>query len=424
MRKVIIAVLAAVLLLAWPVLAASDFQTNIASNLVIDYKDMYLHNSLETHYHPGTLDAGLKLNITANWMPSLITQTFTVDLQELYVKKEFQFASLTLGRKQVVWGPGYFSGLVLSKTSPALDQVAYGLKFDRFRYQRFYSMLELAATRNIQLEDGQPPVGDKELLGHRLEVDVMPGLTLGVSETAVLSGPVDILFYNPFPLWPIYLSQHIVTAKDHQQVLQQVNCAISGDFKYTLANRTQIYGELYVDDAPQKAEDNVVDKRGGLFGFYTPKLTDNADLRVEYARIHNYVYSHRENPKLVDYTQYGELLGHISGPDSDMLNIESNIRVSSANKLIFGLNIHQKGEGSIKVDWAEDPDWQKKKFLSGTVEKTFEVKIGVENEIKGAKNYGCTLSLYHAENYQNEQDATNTGFKLSFEKAWDFGGRR
>ena len=381
---------------------STNLQAGLESTLLIDYRDMSLKNALDVQYQKNSYTVGLGLDLTASWMPSHISQTFKLDLDELFVEKDFKYGGLLLGRKRLEWGPGYFSGLVLSKTSPSLDLAGYNLKYHHFTYQRFYSLLEAE--------------GNKQLQGHRLETDIIPHLILGVSETAVTYGKIDALFYNPFPGWPLYLSQHIVTRKDVAEIMERVNIAMSGDFKYTFSDGTNVYGEMYIDDAPMHVVDNVVDKRGGLAGYYNPHLTANTDLRIEYARIHNYVYSHRA--KLVDYTKDGVLLGHISGLDSDMLAIESTTRLNEANKLKVGLMIHQQGEGRLDVDWGDDPNWRENKFLSGVVEKTFTLSAGINNYRGERENYGFTVSVFHTDNYQHKVGASDEGFRFAFSKKW------
>lgn len=173
LSKKIACVLVWLIILTLPV-CAGQLTSNFKTIFALDGLNLNLTNNFEFEYVSLSDMVALDFSLTADWLPNHITKTFQLELEQLFYSKDLGIIRLTGGRKQVKWGPGHYSGLVLSQTSPSLDSIAYELEYKGFKYQRLYSMLDWKI--------------DKQLQSHRLEVNLIPNMTLGVTETAITSG--------------------------------------------------------------------------------------------------------------------------------------------------------------------------------------------------------------------------------------------
>ncbi|MFW6015723.1 MAG: capsule assembly Wzi family protein [bacterium] len=376
----------------------------VCSKVESDFDYLLLKNYLGLDYIDGDkYKIGFGLNLYQKWDDKL---TSDIEIDELYIENNLnEYIGFIGGKRRLEWGPGYYSGMVFSKSSPSIGMVGYDLTYMGYKYQRIYGVLDR--------------VGETYLQGHRLKKKLIPNLEVGISETAIMNNKnhIDPLFYNPIPLWPIYLSQEIIIEYDPEQVLQQANINISGDINYIINGKSNIYGEIYIDDAPMTSKDNEPWLWGIITGYYNSEIYKNSDIRIEYARTSNYLYSHRN--KDLNYTLNNRIIGHFIGPDSDLLKIESNIDVSSNESLSFGVSYQRKGEGNLDIDWGDEPDYKNKLFLPGIIEKTIGLKFSFKNQVNSKDNYIIEVELLKTLNKDNKPNRVNNDIVLSVEKNWE-----
>jgi hypothetical protein len=103
---------------------------------------------------------------------------------------EFPALDLMVGRDYMKWGPGYQGNLILSDNSLAFDMLKYSGTIDlndfregygKINFTKFFSLLDSL--------DGQ----NRYFSGQRLEYKPFDALTLGLSETAIISQDSSIL---------------------------------------------------------------------------------------------------------------------------------------------------------------------------------------------------------------------------------------
>ncbi|GAI97426.1 unnamed protein product, partial [marine sediment metagenome] len=108
---------------------------------------------------------------------------------------------LLVGRDHMRWGPGYQDSLVLSDNSPVFDMFKYsgtidlnnsGKSMAKISFTKFFSLLDTLDEQN------------RYFSGQRLEYKPTPTLTLGLTETAIISYNSSLLFLNPLPFIPPY----------------------------------------------------------------------------------------------------------------------------------------------------------------------------------------------------------------------------
>jgi len=109
--------------------------------------------------------------------------------------------SLQVGRDYMRWGPGYQGSLILNDNSPAFDMFKYSGTIDlndsgesmaTINFTKFFSLLDSLDEQN------------RYFSGQRLEYKPFDTLTLGLSETAIISYDSSLLFINPIPFIPPY----------------------------------------------------------------------------------------------------------------------------------------------------------------------------------------------------------------------------
>lgn len=292
------------------------------------------------------------------------------------------------------WGPGRSGSLIMSGKAQPMPVIGYRLRRGNSEYVRFVGFMESEQQRR--------------LFGHRLEYAPTPRITVGVSETAAVSGDVSAALYLPFPGLPLYALQRSASQRDRTQD-RLININFGADFSVwwelppdfaldgddhvravaqpevsTTPPRLELYGEIFIDDAQQSISNRafIPDMVGGLIGIDLPALPGNLRLgaNIEYVALTNFVYSHKNTDN--NYAYRGRILGHPLGPDSDALILTLSFRPHDRTKLTLSGSIERHGEGRVGQPWSResDPDdW----FLSGVVEKGARVSLGVEHDLWG-----------------------------------------
>ena len=272
---------------------------------------------------------------------------------------------LLVGRDYMRWGPGYQGSLMLSDNSPAFDMFKYSGTIDlndfgeslaKISFTKFFSMLDALGEQN------------RYFSGQRLEYKPIPTLTLGLSETAIISQDSSILFYNPIPFIPPYYATWWIAGMFEPQ---EVNCNVALDAEINLTQKIKLYGEWMADDFIFHPDVNPYPNRTGFLAgayFADPLGSGNTDFRIEYTHINNYVYFPRHSWQ--DYLYQGEYIGHSLGPDADQLYLGLTHHLSDRLNLSLSYNQERHGEGQTGIPLPSDPMIANENiFLSGIIEK-------------------------------------------------------
>ncbi|MDI6871528.1 MAG: capsule assembly Wzi family protein [Bacillota bacterium] len=330
-----------------------------------------------------------------------------VYLTEGYLAGEPAGWRLVAGKQRVRWGPGKVGALILSD-----EGSFWGLLAERgwSVWGRDVKTAQLVAPLN--------PDQNRVFFAHRLESEVRPGLTVGISETAMASGDFTPWLYNPIPVWPYFLTQHLVwksaggSAQDYD-----INCNLAVDARYRLASGAEVYGEFYADDAQSGIEDRarVPDMVGVLLGVsgWEPSFLPGWSATVEYAALANWVYSHKN--LLNNYVwEDGTPIGHWLGPDADALTVQVAREVAPGVERVVRLQHQRHGEGEIGESWR--PEYGKDGwFLSGVVETRYGVGVAERRRLSEKTTLKAGIEWLYRVNAGNQPGVREGAVNLKAE---------
>ena len=162
------------------------------------------------------------------------------------------------------------------------------------------------------------------------------------------------------------------------------NAAMGMDFRLYVHRAHSLYGELLIDDisTTKLGTDWYGNKLAWQIGTFLtePFGLSDADSRIEYTRIKQWVYTHRYT--INSYTHYGDVLGHPLGPNSDEIFFELRKRFS--RRFHTSLSFIKRRHGTLGGDpltGFKDSDSKKARFLDGDLKKTTRVGIGLSYEL-------------------------------------------
>ena len=329
---------------------------------------------------------------------------------------EFPALDVQVGRDSMRWRPGYQGNLILSSNSPPFDMLKYsgtidladfGGGYGKVSFTKFFSLLDSLDEQN------------RYFSGQRLEYKPLDTLTLGLSETAIISQDSSPLFYNPIPFVPPYYATWWIA---NLFTPQEVNCNVALDAEINLTQKIKLYGEWMADDFIFFNEENPYPNRTGfLTGAYLvdPLGTSNTDFRIEYTHINNYVYF--PTHPWQDYLYQGEYIGNPLGPDADQLYLELTHRLSDEFNLSLSYNQERHGEGQVGIPLPSDPVVANENiFLSGIIEKQQAYQVEISYNISPQWALSASATLENIKNKDNNVGVNekNTYFQMELNYQW------
>ncbi|MBU4602297.1 capsule assembly Wzi family protein [bacterium] len=378
---------------------------SISENTAL-YLDASIYTEGESPLQVQLNQAYIALKLPSFEIPTPSNAPFFPSLSSI----EFPALDLMVGRDSMRWGPGYQGNLILSNNPPAFDMIKYSGTIDlndlweglgKINFTKFFSLLDSL--------DGQ----NRYFSGQRLEYKLLDALTLGLSETAIISQDSSILFYNPLPfIPPYYVTWWIASMLSPQEV----NCNVALDAEINLTRKIKLYGEWMADDFIFFPEENPFPNRTGfLAGAYLvdPLGTSNTDFRIEYTHINNYVYF--PTHPWQDYLYQGEYIGHPLGPDADQLYLELTHRLSDKFNLSLSYTHERHGEGQVGIPLPSDPEIANENiFLSGIIEKQQAYQAEISYTMSPQWALSASATLENIENKDNTlgENENNTYFQL------------
>jgi hypothetical protein len=246
-----------------------------------------------------------------------------------------------------VWGPSPGSNLILSGHVPAFGHAQLRLAFGEWLR---YTMLtgSLASGLTDSLRSYSPDEGavyrdlkrQKYLIGHRIDLQLLPRLTIGLTETVIAGDRFpDLVYFVPTAsLWD---SQHYLTDPD--------NVMVALDASWTLPGGPRLYGTFGIDE--WRLENTFADNSRNwlafqLGGSWTLPVDDGRwHLWLEATRVHPNVYRHKF--PVNDWTHADSGLGFWSGQNSEVLeghliyHVDPRLSIAA-----WGRYARKGGEGS------------------------------------------------------------------------------
>lgn len=234
----------------------------------------------------------------------------------------------------VTWGPGEAGQLILSD-NPA--QYPYFSLAHHWSWGSFtYMHGKLLALANGDSIDSQPVYPDKWIVSNRFEFSPIKSMSVGLTGM--------ILYGNRYLEWAYLLPFIYLRAVEHN-LRDRDNALLAIDLETRLWPGVKVYGTLLLDEL--RSDKLFTDWYGNKHGFQLgTHITDpfglaNLALRVEYAALMPWVYTHKYNVNR--YINDGLSLGHWAGPNSEILyaHIEQDLH----QRLIVGLRYQQWKHG-------------------------------------------------------------------------------
>jgi len=299
------------------------------------------------------------------------------DETDAYVVFKLPYFQFQLGKAPNRWGPGHRGNLGLSNHATSYDQLKLQFQVWRLKFTNLLAFLR-----------AYPPVKEggnlvpKSLAAHRLEISPVRGLDIGLQETVVYARRrFELAYANPIMFYRS--AEHYLGSPD--------NATLGGDIEITLLRSLKLYGEFFIDDLyiARLGTGWWGNKLGWLGGaLWVDALgVDNLDVRLEYARVEPYVYSHEGGP-LSSYSHFNTILGYWSGPNSDNLSGEWTYRFSKqtvatllAEYFRHGANPPDRNVGGDFYRTRVGTDSEYLHFLDGIVERRARLRAELSHEI-------------------------------------------
>ncbi len=338
------------------------------------------------------------------------------DETRAYVVLNREYFYFQFGKDKNIWGPGYRGQLGLSDWATSYDFAKLQVTARRFKFTGLWGVLQHYDT-NFFVDNHE----EKYIAAHRFEFAPFDFMELGVYETLIYSGrKFEPAYLNPVMFYRS--AEHYLGDRD--------NATMGLDVELKLVPNTKIYGELFIDD--------LTTGRIGT-GFYGNKFAflaggyyvdaagiRNLDVRLEYARVRPYTYSHKF--ELNSYRHYTTTLGHRIGPNADDLYLELGYRYSRRLKIFSYFEALRHGANMDSVNYGGSMftphgfrDSETVHFLDGILKKTKSTGVNISYElareffIKLQYNYfWCRSAAAEKRNYPGKRSEFWMQFSLNY----------
>jgi hypothetical protein len=212
---------------------------------------------------------------------------------------------IQLGHDRHFIGDGYRS-LIYSDYAPPAFFLKLNTRVWRFHYMNLFQEL----TSDFRRGGGDRLLPKKYMALHRLGINVTEKLNVGVFEQIVFArdkGKFELQYLNP-----------VIFYRAIEQALgSEDNAMLGADFRWNVANRVQLYGQLMLDEfllKEIKAQNGWwANKQAGQIGakYIDAFGLSNLDLQGEVNIIRPYTYQHRSS--VTNYQHYRQPLAHPIG---------------------------------------------------------------------------------------------------------------
>jgi len=370
------------------------------------------HFGVVDYLHDRLLLGNTEYNPYANEIIQPLEEVRSIKSMEAYTVLSFPWVSFEAGKDDLWWGPGWHGALLISDNSVSKDLIKLVFLLDKLKFTHVNAIL---GTTEL------PETHSKYLAAHRLEIAPFSFINLGISEGIILGDKFELRFLNPF------LAFMIEGAKR-----KKGNTITSLDMSLTPIPNIELYGELLIDDLQvQKGFDFLRpwnSKYGILLGGYwvDPFEIEDTDLRVEYAFLNQYAYTHRY--PFTRYTHQGFVIGHWLGSDADNLFVSLKHWFTDKISTSLAYELERHGEGDVTKKHPLDgepetegvPIKQNWEFLSGITESTHSLSIGFSYNSIGRYSFNLEFTNFWTKNAQNQQDVDETGQLLAVSGSYLF----
>jgi hypothetical protein len=277
-----------------------------------------------------------------------------------YARLRLPWFDLEIGRNELFWQLSPLTQLTLSRENQPFDLIKLDRRWRKFRFTFFHANLR-AAQR-------------KFYAAHRLEIMPRRNLLIGMGESVIYGGRgAEFQYLNPLMLY--HAAEHLLGDRD--------NNTLTIDFTFFPFYGAKFYGEIFVDDVSFEFPLDTYwgNKLAYLGGFYwaQPFGWRRGELRLEYARIDPFVYTHDDSINV--YEQDREGLGGRFGPNAERWTLQAAFQPHRDLRFVSQLNVQRKGRGDLFQPHRPE-DGFSKGFLRGvTINSTFW-QFEAENQLR------------------------------------------
>ncbi len=305
-----------------------------------------------------------------------------IDFTESHIRYQNNWFDASLGREYRQIGAGFFNRFILSDNSPAFDAITLGAEFSNFKYKYMHSSLLGFVNQVDGWETGfHITIPPKYLTMHRFSAFGTWG-EFSIFEQIVYSNrQIDLAYLNPLSFFKSL--EHSLRDRD--------NSGMGFDFTFK-TDIAQIKGTYFLDDIrfEKIGTGYWSNKSAWNLGIGT-NIFDAFDLKIEYARVEPYTFSHfnRENSMIND----GYLISSYINPNSDRISVGLDYWYGSRYPINIEYSFTRHGRnildnnGNIVKNVGGDPMFTKRyedsetvDFLDGSLEEISNLKISYTYE--------------------------------------------
>lgn len=260
-----------------------------------------------------------------------------------------RFFEVRFGRDRNRWGPGTGS-LILSNYASVYDHLQLRTTVGPFQYVNVFAGLSEPRLR--------PPGNDfavprKYAALHSLAVDLPGRVQLSFFES-VLFGSDSLGMRKGFDL--SYLNPVIFYRAVERDRGSPDNVLLGTSASWIPYGGVRLYTQFMLDElkVDEIGKGWWGNKWGWLAGVHLADLpVPDLSLRLEYARLRPYLYSHRT--VLTDYVHYNDLLGHPVGPNAQDLALFVDYQPSPRLFAMLNLAFTRRGRNTATENFGGDP---------------------------------------------------------------------
>jgi hypothetical protein len=302
-----------------------------------------------------------------------------------------RYMDINFAQQELLWGHGESGKLILSNYA---EQYPYFQISKNWGWGQFTAMHgKLISFQNDTLSDGTFIYNDQTRLypdkwvaAHRLEFSPWTRFTIGLNEV--------FIYGNRYADWAYLIPFNFYRAVQHK-LRDRDNATISLDFEYVPLNRLKLYTTIFLDE--MKFEELGTNWWGNKHAIQAglhitdPFGLENLELRVEYAAIMPWVYTHKY--MVNRYESDKRSLGHWAGPNSEVMYFDlkkdfharfyAGIKGLSFKKgynypdqNIGGELLVGRGSGGFS-----QPEKETRSFLEGVLSKETTMELYAQYEI-------------------------------------------
>ena len=277
-----------------------------------------------------------------------------------YARLRLPWFDLEIGRNELSWNLSPLTQLTLARENQPFDLIKLDRRWRKFRFTFFHANLR-AAQR-------------KFYAAHRLEIMPLPRLFVGIGESVIYGKRgAEFEYLNPLMLY--HAAEHLLGDRD--------NNTLTIDFTFFPFYGAKFYGEIFVDDVSFEFPLGTYwgNKLAYLGGFYwaQPFGWRSGELRLEYARIDPFVYTHDDSINI--YEQDREGLGGRFGPNADRWTLHAAFQPHRDLRFVSQLSVQRKGRGDLFQPHRPE-DGFSKGFLRGTTINSTFWQFEVEDQVR------------------------------------------